>query len=125
MMLRRDGEDHSRLRSLVAKAFTPKAVGSWRDRTQAEVDGLITSLAERSEADIIADYALPLPALIISAMLGMPARDIPQLRSWSVAVTKTFDPLNAPEEEAESIEAGRALSRYVEDVVREKRARSV
>jgi cytochrome P450 len=122
MMLRRDGEDHSRLRGLVAKAFTPKAISSWRDRTQADVDELITSLAERSEADIIADFALPLPALIISAMLGMPAGDIPQLRAWSVAITKTFDPLNAPEEEAESIEAGRALSRYVEDVVREKRA---
>lgn len=121
MMLRRDGEDHSRLRSLVAKAFTPKAISSWRDRTQTEVDELIIALMERSDADIIADFALPLPALIITEMLGMPAGDIAQLRAWSLAVTKTFDPLNTPEEEAASIEAGRSLSRYIEDVVREKR----
>jgi cytochrome P450 len=123
MMLVRDGEDHTRLRRLVAKVFTPKAVATWRARAEAVVEDLLDAVAGRETVDVIADYALLLPAQIISEMLGMPHGDIPQLRAWSHAMTKTLDPLNSPEEEAASIEASRAMTRYIEGVIADKRSR--
>jgi cytochrome P450 len=122
MMLRRDGDDHARLRHLVAKVFTPKAIGAWRERTEAVVEDLLSSAAEHKEIDVVADYALLLPARIIGEMLGMPNADIEQMREWSLALTKTFDPLNSPDEEAEGIDACRAMARYIEEVVADKRS---
>ena len=86
------------------------------------VDGLLTDAAERDAVDIVADYALLLPAQIISEMLGMPHADIPQLRTWSHAMTKTLDPLNTPDEEAAAVDATRAMLGYVEQVITDKRA---
>lgn len=122
MMLRRDGEDHSRLRELVARAFTPKAISSWQQLTETAVDSLLTELADRNAIDVIADFASLFPATIIAEMLGMPPPDIHQLRHWSQALTKTFDPLNSPHEEAAFIEASRDMSEYIETVLKDKRA---
>jgi cytochrome P450 len=122
MMLRRDGDDHTRLRRLVAKVFTPRAIAAWRERAESVVDRLLIEAAARGEIDVIADYALVLPAQIISEMLGMPHADIPQLRAWSHAMTKTLDPINTPEEEAASADASRSMSAYVENVIADKRA---
>jgi len=123
MMLRRDGEDHSRLRHLVAKAFTPKAIAAWRQQTEAVADRLLSELADRDVIDVIEDFAAVFPAQIISDMLGMPPADLPQVSSWSQALTKAFDPLNSPHEEAAFIEASRCLSEYVESTVAAKRNR--
>jgi cytochrome P450 len=123
MMLRRDGEDHDRLRRLVARVFTPKAVAAWRERAESVVEGLLAEAESRPSMDVIADYALILPAQIISEMLGMPHGDIPQLRAWSHAMTKTLDPLNSPEEEAQSLAAGRCMAEYITGIVAEKRTR--
>ena len=122
MMLRRDGDDHTRLRRLVSKVFTPRAISAWRERAESVVDRLLTDAAARNEMDVISDYALLLPAQIISEMLGMPYADIPQLRAWSHAITKTLDPINTPEEEAASIESSLAMNSYVENVIADKRA---
>ena len=122
MMLRRDGDDHTRLRRLVSKVFTPRAINAWRARAESVVDGLLTDAAQRDAVDIVADYALLLPAQIISEMLGMPHADIPQLRTWSHAMTKTLDPLNTPDEEAAAVDATRAMLGYVEQVITDKRA---
>jgi cytochrome P450 len=122
MMLRRDGDDHTRLRRLVSKVFTPRAITAWRARAESVVDGLLAEAAQRDTVDVIADYALLLPAQIISEMLGMPHADIPQLRQWSHAMTKTLDPLNTPEEEAAAVDATRAMLGYVEQVIADKRA---
>ena len=123
MMLRRDGADHSRLRNLVARAFTPKAISLWQERTESVVHGLLTGLAERDTIDVVSDYAAILPARIISEMLGVPPDDTDQLSTWSQAMTKTLDPLNSPHEEAASIEASRQMSAYIDDVVTAKRTR--
>lgn len=121
MMLRQDPDDHTRLRRLVSRVFTPRAVTAWRDRAESVVDRLLSDADQRAEVDVIADYALLLPAQIISEMLGMPDADIPQLRAWSHAMTKTLDPLNTPEEEAASIEASQLMVDYVEGVIADKR----
>jgi cytochrome P450 len=120
-MLRRDGEDHTRLRRLVSKVFTPRAIAAWRERAESVVERLLGEAAEREQVDVIADYALLLPAQIISEMLGMPHGDIPQLRAWSHAMTKTLDPINTRDDVIASVEASQAMASYVEAVIADKR----
>lgn len=72
-MLRVDGDDHTRLRRLVTKVFTPRAIDAWRDRAEAIVERLLNEAAERGSVDVITDYSLILPSQIISEMLGMPS----------------------------------------------------
>ena len=122
MMLRRDDDEHRRLRQSVARSFSPRAISTWRARTAAEVERLLDALAPRGQADLIADFALLLPATIISEMLGLPPGDLAQLRAWSTSITKTFDPLNTPEQEAQSLDDGRAFADYLAAVVAHRRA---
>jgi len=123
MMIRRDGEEHTRLRQLLARVFTPKAIAAWRERTATVVSKLLDELAERDVIDVISDFAVLFPSQIISEMLGMPCDDVGQLRSWSLAMTKTFDLLNSPRDEAASVHATRDMAEFVEGVVADKRRR--
>ena len=122
-MLRLDAPDHTRLRRLVSKVFTPKAIAEWRDRATTIVDDLLVELAEEDEFDLISRYAFPIPVQIISELLGMPMDSVAQLRTWSHAITKTLDPLNTPEEAAASMEAAEAMESFVLEVVAAKRGR--
>ena len=122
MMLRRDGDDHTRLRRLVTKAFTPKAIAAWRERTELVIDRLLTDIEERDSIDVVDHFAAVFPDRIISEMLGMPAGDAGELRKWSEAITKTMDPLNSPHEESASIEASKAMVATIAGVIETKRA---
>jgi cytochrome P450 len=121
MMIRRDGADHLRLRRLVSKVFTPKAIGRWEERSHTIVLGLLDGLAERDEFEVMADYALIVPAQIISEMLGMPTHDMRQLQIWSYTLSRGLDPFTTPEETAAADEAGKAMSGYLNDVIAERR----
>ena len=70
----RDPPDHTRLRGLVQKAFTPEVVEGLRPRLEEICDGLLDDALERGEVDLVADYAYPLPVQIIVEMLGVPGR---------------------------------------------------
>jgi cytochrome P450 len=121
-MIRRDGEDHIRLRRLVSKVFTPKAIASWRDTAEQIVEGRLDLAEAQGEVDLIADYALPLPAQIISTMLGVPQADIPMLRDWSQSQVLNLEP-HVPDEVREEINTtARAFYDYVEALVADKRA---
>jgi cytochrome P450 PksS len=85
-MLSRDPPDHTRLRALVAKAFTPRLVEQMRDRVQALADGLLDAVQSRGRMDLIRDFALPLPTTVIAEMLGVPAEDRHAFHRWSNAV---------------------------------------
>jgi cytochrome P450 len=121
MMIRRDGTDHTRLRRLMAKVFTPRAISDWQERAEGIADALLDAMADREEVDVIADYARPLPTQIISDMLGMPTADGEQLRHWTRILTRGLDPFSTPEEQQASEVAGREISQYVSDVVADKR----
>ena len=121
MMIRRDGDDHLRLRRLVSKVFTPKAISQWADRSEVIVAKLLDAAADRAELDVMSDYALVVPAQIISEMLGMPTDDMHQLQIWSYALSRGLDPFTTPEEQAEADEAGRAITAYVNEVIADKR----
>ncbi len=79
----RDPPDHTRLRGLLQKSFTPRHLEKNRDRIQATIDGLLGAAAGRGEMDFIRDFAFPLPALVIALLLGAPTRDIEPIKRWS------------------------------------------
>ncbi len=120
-MLRKDDDDHARLRRLVSKVFTPKAIGDWRLRAETIVEDLLLAATARDGIDVMDDYALLLPAQIISEMLGMPHDDIPSLRRWSHAITKSLDPLLTPEESDAVVSASREMIAYLEEIIADKR----
>jgi hypothetical protein len=96
VMLRRDPPDHTRLRGLVSRAFTPRAVEKLLPRVEAIADELFTQLARRREFDLIADFAVPLPVTIIAEMLGIPAADREIFKRWSDHLVGFLDPLASP-----------------------------
>jgi cytochrome P450 len=91
-MLDLDPPDHTRLRSLVHKAFTPGLVEQIRSRTQAVADELLDRVVSRGEMDLIKDFALPLPMTIITEILGVPAKDHHKFHKWSQAVVSLTSP---------------------------------
>ncbi|HLH28025.1 MAG TPA: cytochrome P450 [Acidimicrobiales bacterium] len=88
----RDPPDHTRLRGLVSKAFTPRVVESLRDRTQAIVDELLDAALEAGEVDLVDAFAYPLPVRVICEMLGVPVADQDRFRDWSHALARGLDP---------------------------------
>lgn len=91
-MLDLDPPDHTRLRSLVHKAFTPGLVEQMRSRTQAIADELLDRVMSTGEMDLIGDFALPLPMTIITEILGVPAKDHGKFHKWSKAVVSLSSP---------------------------------
>jgi cytochrome P450 len=85
-MLNRDGDDHRRLRRLVTKAFTPKMVEQLRPRIQAIADELLDTTEAAGEGDLSAEYAFPLPIIVIAELLGVPPADRDRFRVWTDAI---------------------------------------
>ena len=121
MMIRRDGDDHTRLRRLVSKVFTPRAISQWQQRADTIVERLLAEASEHDELDVMRAFALPLPAQVISEMLGMPQEDTARLRAWSHTLTRGLDPFSTQAEQDASQAAGREISEYVEGVIADKR----
>jgi len=79
----RDPPDHTRLRSLLQKSFTPTQLDNSRVRIQTTVDRLLDLVAARGEMDFIRAVAFPLPATVIAVLLGAPTEDIDLIKQWS------------------------------------------
>ena len=88
----RDPPDHTRLRGLVSKAFTPKVVESLRERTQQVVDELLDAAIAAERIDLVREFAQPLPVRIICDLLGVPVEDQDRFRVWSGALARGLDP---------------------------------
>ena len=124
-MLNLDPPDHHRLRRLVSKVFTPRTVEELHPRVQQLVDEHLDAVVARGtgEMDLIADLAFPLPFVVISEMLGIPeGRDRNQLREWSGAVVKTFDPILTREEQLAAFDAIDNIIAYVNETIEWKRS---
>ena len=120
-----DPPDHTRLRGLVSKAFTPKVVERLRNRTQELVDGLLDTVAARGDEqmDVITDLAYPLPVVIICELLGVPAADHVTFQRWSRELAGSIDPqpLRTPEQEARIHTAAEAFAEYFADLIARRR----
>ncbi len=82
-LLHSDPPDHTRLRSFINKAFTPRVVKGMRRRIEATVDKLLDSVEGAGQMDIIRDFAFPLPAIVTADVIGMPPEDRYQFKAWS------------------------------------------
>ena len=89
-MLRLDPPDHTRLRNLVSKAFTPRAVERMRPVVEKYVGELLGRLEGRREMELIGDFAAPIPVSVIAEMLGVPVADRERFRHWSDEAVRTL-----------------------------------
>jgi len=91
-MLQLDPPDHTRLRGLVNKAFTPRVVEAMRPRIQAMVDDILDRVVESGSMEVMSDLAFPLPILVIADLLGVPREDYEKIRSWTHALLPSLSP---------------------------------
>lgn len=106
-MLNSDPPNHSRLRSLVQKAFTPKMIAQLDGRIQRIADDLISNIERKGTLNLVDDYSFPLPIIVISEMLGIPKDDQAKFRIWSHAV------IASPETPEEIKETEKQLSEFI------------
>jgi cytochrome P450 len=117
-MLNSDPPDHTRLRGLVSKAFTPRRVELLRPRVHEIANRLLDTIAPRGEADLIDAFAFPLPVTVICQLLGVPVEDRRDFRAWVGAmVSGDF----TKEAAAERLEGLRAVRQYLTDLVARRR----
>jgi len=121
-ILNLDPPDHTRLRRLVAKAFTPRRVEALGPRIEALVEQTLDRVASAgATTDVIADLAFPLPFAVISEMLGLPTDDSEHLRAMSHTLVRTLEPLTGPDDAPALVAASDAMHGFAEDIVRWKR----
>ena len=125
-MLFRDPPDHTRLRALVSKAFTPRMIETMREHIQEIVDCLLDRVQDAGRMDVMEDLAYPLPVTVICEMLGVPVSDHASIRGWSADIARSLDAIGLPSDQA-IVERGRksrrALADYFRRLVPERRAR--
>ena len=121
-MLDRDPPDHTRLRRLVSKAFTPRAIQALRPRITDLVDGMLDAMAERSRVDLVDALAFPLPFRVIAEMLGTPPADHERIRRLSGTLVRSLEPVADPELAAAIMAADSELRRITAEMIAWKRA---
>lgn len=108
---------HTRLRSLVMKAFNPKRIEELRPNieriTNQLLQGIEQKISSNGEFDLIADYAEPLPVMVIAELLGFPEQDEHLLRPWSQAIVKMYEPAPTEEQKADAKRASNEFAAYV------------
>jgi len=124
-MLDRDPPDHTRLRGLVSKAFTPRALEALRPGIQQIVNGLLDAVERRGSMDLIEEFAYPLPVRVICEMLGVPVRDHERFKQWGLDIARGLDAIMLPPDSEvgkRSITGRRALADYFRELIAERRA---
>ncbi len=120
----RDPPDHTRLRGLVQKAFTPRVVESLRGRATELASMFVDNALERGDVDLVADFAYALPVRLIGEMLGVPEADLVMFKDWSDATARGLDPdfLLPPEDLQGRLEALISFMGYFGKLIEERRA---
>ena len=115
---------HTRLRSLVMKAFNPKTIAALEPQIQSITENLITEakakLQMSGEFDLIADFAEPLPVRVIAHLLGFPETEEHLLRPWSQAIVKMYEVSPSDQEKLEAQRASEEFAQYVENLMLER-----
>ena len=121
-MLDRDPPDHTRLRKLVSKAFTPRAIQALRPRITELVDGMLDVMAEQRRVDLVDALAFPLPFSVIAEMLGTPSGDHERIRQLSGTVVRSLEPVADPDLAAAIMAADDELIQIAVEMIAWKRA---
>ncbi|CAJ1497127.1 cytochrome P450 [[Mycobacterium] kokjensenii] len=117
-----DGPPHTRLRKLVAKAFTPRATAGLHDTIHEVIDGLIDQVVDAGRCDVVTDIARPYPTPVICALLGAPREDWQLFADWTAEVFKAFNfQPDVTFDEQAIMRAWGELDAYVDDMVAARR----
>jgi cytochrome P450 len=121
-MLDRDPPDHTRLRKLVSKAFTLRAIQALRPRITDLVDGMLDGMTAAGQVDLVDALAFPLPFSVIAEMLGTPPADHERIRQLTGTVVRSLEPVADPELAQAILAADDELSQIAADMIAWKRA---
>jgi cytochrome P450 len=123
VMFSTDPPVHTRLRRLVSRAFTPRAVDDMRPLIRDIADGLLDRVVEQGHMDVLHDFAHHLPIKVIGTMLGVPEGDYPTFASWTTTLGRAFSPVidDALRQQLEQAICG--LDDYVDRLIDERRRR--
>jgi hypothetical protein len=121
-MLFSDAPYHTRLRGLVTKAFSARAIEGMAPRIQQVVDSLLDEVAGTGGFDLIASFAGPLPTIVIAEMLGVDPADRVEFKRWSDTGVMSFNPLISDAEREQVVAANEALEAYFRRVIAERHA---
>jgi cytochrome P450 len=118
-----DAPDHTRVRSLVSKAFTPRRIAQLRPWIERTAEGLLDGLAHRARVDLLRDFAHQLPSLVISELLGVPAEDRDRLTGWSDTVAPLLAVSMSDETRDPAVAAAEDLHTYLGALLDERQRR--
>jgi cytochrome P450 len=124
-MLDRDPPDHTRLRGLVSKAFTPRVIEQLRPHIQGIVNRLLDKVEGEPGMDLIEQFAYPLPVIVICEMLGVPVADHERFKGWGLDIARGLDAILLPPDSPvaeRSMHARHALAAYFRELIAERRA---
>jgi cytochrome P450 len=120
-MLTMDPPDHTRVRKLVNKAFTPRRIAALRSRIQQIVDDLLDPIMDQDRIDLIETLAAPLPAIVIAELLGVPAADHRQFKSWAAEIVASLGRPTIDPQRAGAVPAFQKLFAYLGEIIAERR----
>src|SRR5262247_3369429 len=113
---------HTRVRRIIAGAFTPRSVGDMEQPVTQLVDGLLDRIEQKGSADLIADLAAAVPIEVIGNLLAVPREEREPLREWSLAILGALEPVLNPEQQQRGEQAVRDFLAYLEGLVAKRRA---
>jgi cytochrome P450 len=111
---------HTRVRKLLAPAFTPRALSALQDRVETLVDRLLEAAAERGEIDLIADFAAAIPVALIGDMLGIPPDEREPLRGWSLAILGALEPVLNRQQFDTGVATVADFKQYLNDIISDR-----
>jgi cytochrome P450 len=120
-LLNREPPDHTRIRSLLAKVFTPSSVAKLRPRLDAMSSQLLSQACEHDSIDLLREYAMPYSIDAICTLLGVPTVDGNQLLRWSHAIVKMYELSTTDEQRVAANDAGREFIAYTRALIADKR----
>lgn len=120
-LLNLEPPDHTRLRTLIAKVFTPSSVAALRPGMESTAQELLGRCRERGRFDLLADYAQPYSVEVICSMLGVPAGDTQLLLDWSHAIVKMYELTTTDAQREAANTAGREFVEYTRALIEDKR----
>lgn len=123
-LLELEPPDHTRIRTAVQDVFTPKHVRALEEKIAALCDRLAARLAANPNrrAELLTDYAEPIPVTVIAELLGVPERERHRLVPWSKAIIGMFEPERTPAMERAAVAAAGEFAAFVRELIHEKRA---
>lgn len=120
-MLALDPPDHTRLRALVSRAFTPKSVAALQPKVEQIADDLLHAIEGQTRFDLMNTFAFPLPVIVIAQMLGVHTEDLDRFKAWSNLISLSIEPILDDENIKRARQARVELEAYFEEIIAQRR----